>query len=299
MIEAYRKKVAYTPIKELLQELIADTSYDAYVGSMPGGEQRIANIGLLLEKAGAFQNTSFYGLFHFIRYLETIQEQDVDFGEANILDENADVVCIMTIHKSKGLEFPICFVCGLSKQFNQMDMRQSILMDVDLGVGVDYIDPGLRLKRKTMRKNVVAQRMKEDTRGEDLRVLYVALTRAKEKLILTGYIHDLDKKIANNVYLTMESAEKLPYSVMMGAVSYMDMILAALIRHPCMRELLEERGFEYARHRLPYQEIPIEIVLYQQAESQAEQIRRQLKEQGRSIAWRRSSPEQRRTRMPR
>lgn len=284
MIEAYRKKVAYTPIKELLQELIADTSYDAYVGSMPGGEQRIANIGLLLEKAGAFQNTSFYGLFHFIRYLETIQEQDVDFGEANILDENADVVRIMTIHKSKGLEFPICFVCGLSKQFNQMDMRQSILMDVDLGVGVDYIDPGLRLKRKTMRKNVVAQRMKEDTRGEDLRVLYVALTRAKEKLILTGYIHDLDKKIANNVYLTMESAEKLPYSVMMGAVSYMDMILAALIRHPCMRELLEERGFEYARHRLPYQEIPIEIVLYQQAESQAEQIRRQLKEQGRSIA---------------
>ena len=236
MIEAYRKKVAYTPIKELLQELIADTSYDAYVGSMPGGEQRIANIGLLLEKAGTFQNTSFYGLFHFIRYLETIQEQDVDFGEANILDENADVVRIMTIHKSKGLEFPICFVCGLSKQFNQMDMRQSILMDVDLGVGVDYIDPGLRLKRKTMRKNVVAQRMKEDTRGEDLRVLYVALTRAKEKLILTGYIHDLDKKIANNVYLTMESAEKLPYSVMMGAVSYMDMILAALIRHPCMRD---------------------------------------------------------------
>ena len=101
MIEAYRKKVAYTPIKELLQELIADTSYDAYVGSMPGGEQRIANIGLLLEKAGTFQNTSFYGLFHFIRYLETIQEQDVDFGEANILDENADVVRIMTIHRSE------------------------------------------------------------------------------------------------------------------------------------------------------------------------------------------------------
>ena len=127
MIAKYRQKVAYTPIKELLQQLIADTSYDAYVGSMPGGDQRIANIGLLLEKAGAFQNTSFYGLFHFIRYLETIQEQEVDFGEANILDENADVVRIMTIHKSKGLEFPVCFVCGLSKQFNQMDMRQSIL----------------------------------------------------------------------------------------------------------------------------------------------------------------------------
>lgn len=282
-VTEYRQKVAYTPIKELLQQLIADTSYDAYVGSMPGGDQRIANIELLLEKAGAFQNTSFYGLFHFIRYLETIQEQEVDFGEANILDENADVVRIMTIHKSKGLEFPICFVCGLSKQFNQMDMRQSILMDVELGIGVDYIDPELRLKRKTMRKNVVAQRMKEDTRGEDLRVLYVALTRAKEKLILTGFISDFDKKLANNVYLTMESSEKLPYSVMMGAVSYMDMILAALIRHPCMREALEERGFSFAKHQLPYMDIPIGIELYREAESMAEKLRMQVQEHGRMI----------------
>ena len=284
MITEYRKRVAYTPIEELLQQLIADTAYDAFVGSMPGGDQRMANIELLLEKAGTFQNTSFYGLFHFIRYLETMQEQDVDFGEANILDENADVVRIMTIHKSKGLEFPICFVCGLSKQFNQMDMRKSILMDVELGVGVDYIDPTLRLKRKTMRKNVVVQRMKEETRGEDLRVLYVALTRAKEKLILTGYVNDFDKKLANNVHLTMESAAKLPYSVLMGANSYMDMILAALIRHNCMRALLEERGFEYIRCPLPYREIPIEITLYQETESQAEKIRTQLKKQGKSIA---------------
>jgi len=283
MITKYRRKVAYTPIKELLQQLIADTSYDAYMGSMPGGDQRIANIELLLEKAGAFQNTSFYGLFHFIRYLETIQEQEVDFGEANILDENANVVRVMTIHKSKGLEFPICFVCGLSKQFNQMDMRQSILMDVELGIGVDYIDPQMRLKRKTMRKNVVAQRMKEDTRGEDLRVLYVALTRAKEKLILTGFVNDFDKKLANNVYLTMESSEKLPYSVMMGAVSYMDMILAALIRHPCMQEALEERGFTAARHQLAYMETPIKVELYQEAEHLSERLKAQVKEQGKAI----------------
>lgn len=283
-LTAYRQKVAYTPIKELLQQLIADTSYDAYVGSMPGGDQRIANIELLLEKAGAFQNTSFYGLFHFIRYLETIQEQEVDFGEANILDENADVVRIMTIHKSKGLEFPICFVCGLSKQFNQMDMRQAILMDVELGVGVDYIDPGMRVKRKTMRKNVVAQRMKEDTRGEDLRVLYVALTRAKEKLILTGFINDFDKKLAGNVYLTMESAKKLPYSVMMGALSYMDMVLAALIRHPCMQEVLEESGFAYIGQPLPYADIPIEIKLYQEAENLEEKLKMQVRQQGREIA---------------
>mgnify|MGYP000240249131 CR=1 FL=1 len=185
-LEQYRRMVAYTPIKELLGFLIQDTGYDTYVSSMPGGDQRQANIALLLERAGNFEKTSFYGLFHFIRYLETMQEQEVDFGEANILDESADVVRVMTIHKSKGLEFPICFVCGLAKQFNQMDARASILMDVELGIGVDCIDPVMRTRRKTMRKNVVAQRMKEDTRGEDLRVLYVALTRAKEKLTLTN-----------------------------------------------------------------------------------------------------------------
>ena len=116
-LEQYRRMVAYTPIKELLGFLIQDTGYDTYVSSMPGGDQRQANIALLLERAGNFEKTSFYGLFHFIRYLETMQEQEVDFGEANILDESADVVRVMTIHKSKGLEFPICFVCGLAKQF--------------------------------------------------------------------------------------------------------------------------------------------------------------------------------------
>lgn len=255
----YRARVAYTPIKELIEQLIRETGYASYIGSMPGGEQRYANIELLLERAGSFEKTSFYGLFHFIRYLETMQENEVDFGEANILDENADVVRVMTIHKSKGLEFPICFVCGLAKQFNLMDTRQAILMDVELGIGVDCIDPELRTKRKTLRKNVVAQRMKEDTRGEDLRVLYVALTRAKEKLILTAYEEDMAKKLAGNLYLTFEEEEKLPYSVMMSANSYFDLILAALMRHPGMKELLEENGLEYVPHSLPYQEIPIRI----------------------------------------
>ncbi len=281
-IATYRQKVAYVPIKELLQQLIMETGYDTYVGSMPGGDQRRANLELLLEKAGAFQNTSFYGLFHFIRYLETIQEQEVDFGEANILDENADVVRIMTIHKSKGLEFPICFVCGLSKQFNQMDMRQSILMDVELGVGVDYIDPKIRVKRKTMRKNVVAQRMKEDTRGEDLRVLYVALTRAKEKLILTGFVDDLDRKLANHLYLTMEPAKKLPYSVIMKAGSYMDLLIATLMRHRCMEEILEERGFGFIKHDLPYGEVSLALRIYQEPDNQSEKFTDQLRKQSKT-----------------
>lgn len=280
-IALYRQMVAYTPIKELIGRIIDDTGYAAYVGAMPGGGQRRANMELLLERAGAFQKTSFYGLFHFIRYLETMQEQEVDFGEANILDENADVVRIMTIHKSKGLEFPICFVCGLAKQFNQMDLRQGILLDAELGVGVDYIDPYLRVKRRTLRKNVVAQRMKEDTRGEDLRVLYVALTRAKEKLILTGYLQEPDKRISAGRLTAMETQEKLSYSTLMTAGSYLDLILAALMRHRCMGTLMEELGLDAALpgaahpYAPAYASTPIAIAVYNEAEDYAGQLREQ------------------------
>lgn len=271
-IQVYRAKVAYTPIKELIQEIIRDTGYAAYIGAMPGGAQRQANLELLLEKAGAFEKTSFYGLFHFIRYLETMQDQEVDFGEANILDEHADVVRIMTIHKSKGLEFPICFVCGLSKQFNMMDTRQGILMDVEMGIGVDCIDPVLRTKRKTLRKNVVAQRMKEDTRGEDLRVFYVALTRAKEKLILTGYQEDMEKKMKNNLYISLEQEQKLPFSVMMNATTYMDLCIAACIRHRMFTPLLEEFGMAQGSYQLPYEEIPMKLEFWQYAEDGVKEL---------------------------
>ena len=283
LIFDYRKKAAYTPIKDLIRALIDETGYGAYVGSMPGGAQRIANLEILLEKAGAFQNTSFYGLFHFIRYLETIHEQEVDFGEANILDENADVVRIMTIHKSKGLEFPICFVCGLSKQFNMLDMRQAILMDVELGIGVDYIDSEMRIKRKNLRKNVVAQRMKEDARGEDLRVLYVAMTRAKEKLILTGYADDFEKKVKSDIYITMEDGVKLPYSAIMSARSYMDLILASLMRHNCMENIFVENGLEFYRHKLPFDDVPIKIELC----SGAFDLNEEIVSQGRSVFFER------------
>ncbi len=274
-IDKFRAMAAYMPIKELIRKLIRVMGYDMFVGALPGGDQRRANLELLLEKAGAFQKTSFYGLFHFIRYLETIQEQEVDFGEANILDENADVVRIMTIHKSKGLEFPICFVCGLSKQFNQMDMRQNIIMDADLGIGVDHIDPVMRVKSKTLRKNTVAQKMKEDARGEDMRVFYVALTRAKEKLILTGYVEDIEKKLSAYRYITMENEQKLPYSAIMTANSYMDMTLMSLMRHGCMDEFIERKG---EKCLLPYENVPIKMTLCRDIDPYIGQLNEQGRE---------------------
>ena len=157
--------------------------------------QRRANVQMLLEKAAAFEQTSYYGLFHFVRYMEQLEKYDVDYGEANILDENADVVRIMSIHKSKGLEFPICFVCGLAKKFNLQDISGKMIADMDMGIGVDYVDVERRMQGKTVRKNMIGEKMRLDSLGEELRVLYVALTRAKEKLIMTGIVDKLEKKL--------------------------------------------------------------------------------------------------------
>lgn len=152
MLSGYRRKSAYTPIHKLIQEILQDTGYLDYVTARPGGERRRANVEMLLTRAAAFENTSYYGLFHFLRYVEQLEKYEVDYGEADVLDENADVVRIMSIHKSKGLEFPVCFVSGLSKKFNMQDTSGRLIADIDLGVGVDYIDTQLRIKGNTLKK---------------------------------------------------------------------------------------------------------------------------------------------------
>ena len=186
-LNAWRKKSSYLSVYELLEEVIDKTGFLQYCMAMPGGTQRRANLLVLLQKAKSFEQSGYAGLFDFIRYIELMKERDVDFGEANVLDEGSDVVRIMTIHKSKGLEFPICFVAGFSKQFNIRETADAVLADADLGLGSDCIDLDLRCKRKSLRKNIIAVKQKLDGRGEDLRILYVALTRAKEKLILVGH----------------------------------------------------------------------------------------------------------------
>lgn len=186
-VNAWRRKTSYLSVYELLEDVIDKTGLLQYCMAMPGGTQRRANLLVLLQKAKTFEKSGYSGLFDFIRYIELMKEKEVDFGEANVLDEGADVVRIMTIHKSKGLEFPICFVAGFSKQFNIRETADAVLADADLGLGSDCIDLRLRCKRKSLRKNIIAVKQKLDGRGEDLRILYVALTRAKEKLILVGH----------------------------------------------------------------------------------------------------------------
>ena len=244
-LETYRDKTVYMPIHELLQDIVTGTCYMNYIAALPGGGQRRANVQMLLEKAAAFEQTSYYGLFHFIRYMEQLEKYDVDYGEANILDENADVVRIMSIHKSKGLEFPVCFVCGLAKKFNLQDISGKMIADMDMGIGVDYVDVEHRMQGKTVRKNMIGEKMRLDSLGEELRVLYVALTRAKEKLIMTGIVDKLEKKLAVLALASMgKSTEKLAYGRLAEAGSYLDLLLPALAVHPAFKPVFAEYGAE-------------------------------------------------------
>lgn len=221
----YRDLTPFTSIRDLLQRILDDYDYLNYVTALPAGSKRRANVEMLLTKASAFEKTSYFGLFHFIRYMEQLEKYDVDYGEADTLDENADVVRIMSIHKSKGLEFPVVFVSGLSKRFNMQDANQSLIVDMDLGVAVDYVDSVRRIKNKTLRRTVLSAKMKEDNLAEELRVLYVALTRAREKLILTSVLEKAEEKWELS---QMTGQEKLTYLDFCEAGSYMDFLLPIL-----------------------------------------------------------------------
>ncbi|MBQ3797957.1 MAG: helicase-exonuclease AddAB subunit AddA [Butyrivibrio sp.] len=243
IIEDLRKRSVYTPVHELLQYILDITGFDTYCLAMPAGSQRKANIDQLMNKALAFEKTSFKGLFHFIRYVEHMKIVQVDYGEADILDENADVVRIMSIHKSKGLEFPVVFVSGTTKGFNKMDIQGDLISDMDLGLGVKCVDLENRVKYDTLKRIIIAGKMQTDNLGEEMRVLYVALTRAKEKLIITAAV----KKLLEEITATLRSIPALvserailPYSFRAGAVSYFDLILSSLIRHPSFETVLDK-----------------------------------------------------------
>lgn len=233
-LSGYRKKTAYTPIHKLIQDILTDTGYLDYVSARPGGEQRRANVEMLLTRAASFEQTSYYGLFHFLRYVEQLERYEVDYGEADVLDENADVVRIMSIHKSKGLEFPVCFVSGLSKRFNMQDTTKRLIADADMGIGVDYIDSDLRIQSRTLKKSAVSLKMRLEALGEEMRVLYVAMTRAREKLILTAITPDIEefreKLERQKEFRTEGSSQKVSFSVLSGASCYLDFIF------PCLEE---------------------------------------------------------------
>lgn len=226
--EEFREKVPYTPVSDLLWEILQKTGYREYVLAMPGGEQRAANLDMLLVRARAFESASYRGLFHFVRYVDQLEKYDMDFGEAQLQDETSDTVRLMSIHKSKGLEFPVVIVAGMGKQFNEQDLRKSVVIHPDLGLGMDAVDTEKRTKSPSLLKKVIQKETALENLGEELRILYVAMTRAKEKLILTGMVS------RGTVVLPEEEEEQengapkpLSFLQLAGARTCLDWLLAA------------------------------------------------------------------------
>lgn len=231
VFERLRGAVADTPIHELLYMMLDETGFYRYASAMPAGKRRRQNIDMLIEMAAAYEKTSYKGLFHFVRYIDIQQKYEIDYGEADTAGENDDVVRIMTIHKSKGLEFPVVFVSGLGKSFNTQDTKSDLVIHEKLGLGLVEKTKSPRTKRPSLIRNEIASRIKRENLGEELRVLYVALTRAKEKIILTGGLSNAQKsfeKYRGNV----NANQPISFGQREEAGCYLDWIIPAMLSYP-------------------------------------------------------------------
>lgn len=239
-LEDYQERSSYLSTDELLWYLYNETGYYAYAAILPAGKQRQANLRILFERAKQFEDTSFKGIFNFINFVEKLKKSDSDMGEAKTLSENADVVRIMSIHKSKGLEFPIVICGGMGKRFNKMDMNRGILYHHELGYGPQVVNLETRLSYPSMMKEAMKKQMVVEMLSEEMRVLYVAFTRAKEKLIITGAVNDVEKNLqkwASNSQKVTKNNKLDKYNLLKSA-SFLDWIMSVAIAHKDARRIL-------------------------------------------------------------
>ena len=276
--EMIRSRVPYTPIHELILLILKITGYGNSAAAMPGGAQRAANLEMLVEKAMEFEKTSYRGLFNFCRYMEQLQKYQVDFGEVNTIGENEDTVRIMSIHKSKGLEFPIVFVAGMGKRFNMMDANAGLVIHPDLGIGMFGISPKLRIKTPTLLRQVIQKQIRLESLGEELRVLYVALTRAKEKLIITGTLDCLETRLEEYKAILEQEEKRLPYGILEKAKEFWGWILPAMMRHPAFVEKFLW-DVELSEDFCDEEEIPFRLRTYSASDLVYEEMSTQISRQ--------------------
>ena len=255
LLEKVRNMAVYTPVHELILYVLKETGYGNYARALPGGEQRFANLTMLVEKAMDYEKTSYRGLFNFVRYIEQLQAYEVDYGEVNLTGAGNTAVEIMTIHKSKGLEFPVVFVAGMGKQFNFQDMNAGLLLHPELGIGADAVIPEKRVIASSLNKQIIRRQLLKESLGEELRVLYVAMTRAKEKLILTGTVGKLEKQMVSLSRFLDEEEELLPLGTRIKAKNFWAFVLPALVRHRAMSELLGEYGILMKKQKGIYDDV--------------------------------------------
>jgi ATP-dependent helicase/nuclease subunit A len=230
-LERWREKAEVLSTDELIWFLYEDTFFYSLAGAMPFGKQRQANLRILFERARQYEKTSFKGLFHFIHFLNKCKEGKGDMSSAKILGENENLVRILSIHKSKGLEFPVVFLAGCGKLFNAMDERQRMIIHQDLGFGPDIVDVDRRLIGSSIAKEALKQCIKKESVSEELRILYVAMTRAREKLILTGAIKNLKNAFQKWGDSASTHKEKIPSHKLYRGRTFLDFLMPALIRN--------------------------------------------------------------------
>lgn len=239
-LSQWRKEQEYLALDELIWKIYSDTRYYHYVGLMPNGLLRQANLKMLFERAKQYESASFKGLYHFIHFVEKLRLSSGDMGSAKIIGENDNVVRIMSIHKSKGLEFSVVFLASTGKQFNLMDLNQNILLHQDLGIGVKYIDYERQVQYDTLTKSALRNKTLTETLSEEMRILYVALTRAKEKLIITGIQKDYEKqkeKLLQQIERYRKQSQKINPILVKKYIRYIDWILLVYF---CRQDSIQE-----------------------------------------------------------
>ncbi|MBQ2753688.1 MAG: PD-(D/E)XK nuclease family protein, partial [Firmicutes bacterium] len=219
-----------------------ETGYFDMAGAMPDGKLRQANLRLMIQKAEGYEEANFHGLFNFIKYVERIKTTGTDIGEAKTDAGEENSVSLMTVHKSKGLEYPVVFVAGLGKQFNKRDATKNVLMHQTLGFGIKKFDYKKRVVYETAARRLISETITREGLSEELRILYVALTRARDKLFLVGTVPDIKKKAAK--WSACMFFDKLPYHHLLKAASYIDWLGPCIMRHKAGRELLEMSGID-------------------------------------------------------
>ena len=245
-LDVWRKESEYLSLAELIWKIYTDTGFYNYVGLMPNGLLRQANLKMLFERAKEYEKTSFKGLFNFIMFVERLKSGNSDMSSAKIIGENENVVRIMSIHKSKGLEFPIVFLCSTSKKINMQDLNSNLLLHQKLGIGPQYINYEKMIEYSTSAKDEIKIIIKEESISEEMRILYVALTRAKEKLIITGTSKDHFKELEKKkeilkVYNSKDG--KLNPIILKKYISYLDWIELVLLNSEEMKKIIKVNKF--------------------------------------------------------
>lgn len=243
----WRKLARQEALSDLIWLLYRETQFYDFAGGMPGGKQRQANLRALYDRARQYEASSFRGLFRFLRFIERMQERGDDLGAARALGEQEDVVRLMTIHSSKGLEFPIVFIAGLGRQFNMMDLRKPYLLDKDYGFAAKYVNSELRITYPSLPQLAFKKKKQLELIAEEMRVLYVALTRAKEKLHLIASISDAEKTQQKWKSNASHGEWLLKDYARAGAKSYLDWIGPSLVRHRDFHDFTAF-GFEMETH---------------------------------------------------